>query len=209
MDALRFLRAAPRRFAALSRLQRQQGADGRDRGSSFLTARFSLPSRRSESGDVRKNILRRTRGVLRDAAVLRRRFWSPSHCKERGKGRGGGDERILHFIYRALQLLMELGGGGKVLQREQCDSADKRWSENGIFASIPMQLNRELPGRNISRLFSLCELSLLSSVLQNRALQTNPVDQEARSQTLSKGREGIKALAAPTQSRDLAGYWTP
>lgn len=63
-----------------------------------------------------------------------------------------------------------------MLQREKCDSADKRWSENGIFTSIQMQPYRELPGRNISGFFTICELPLLSSVLQNGALQTNHVN---------------------------------
>jgi len=98
-----------------------------------------------------------------------------------------------------------------VPQREKCDSADKRWAENGVFSSIQMQPYRELPGRNISSFFPVCELPLLLSVLQNGALQTNHENEEARSQsqTISKGGEGIKALAAPTQSGDLAGDWTP
>lgn len=60
-------------------------ADGRE-GATVLTAKFSLPSRGNKSRNVRRNILRRTRGVLRDAAVLCMRFWSPSHCKEKKRG---------------------------------------------------------------------------------------------------------------------------
>lgn len=44
-------------------------ADGRG-GATVLTAKFSLPSHGNTPGNVRRNILRRTRGVLRDAAVL-------------------------------------------------------------------------------------------------------------------------------------------
>lgn len=45
------------------------------------------------------------------------------------------------------------------------------------------------------------------SVPPNRALRTNRVKEEATSQTVSKGGKGIKALAAPTQSRDFG--WLP
>lgn len=60
-------------------------ADGRDRAT-VLTAKFSLPSRSIKPGNVRRNILRRTRGVLRDAAVLCLQVWAPSCCSEEEGG---------------------------------------------------------------------------------------------------------------------------
>lgn len=96
------------------------------------------------------------------------------------------------------------GAGRKALQGEKCNRADQRCSENAAGDAVL----GELPGRNISRLFSACELPLLRSVPQDGALQTDHGKQEDRSQIISKGGERIKALAAPTQSGDLAGYWT-
>lgn len=86
-------------------------------------------------------------------------------------------ERILHFIYkafRALQLLKELEE--KCYRERNVTVQTKGGLKNGIFTSIQMQPYRELPGRNISGFFTICELPLLSSVPQNGALQTNHVN---------------------------------
>lgn len=101
-------------------------------------------------------------------------------------------------MFRALWLLTELEG--------------KRYRERNVTEQTKGALKTlqemQLPGRNISRLLLACKLPLLRSVPQDGALQTDHGKQEARSQIISKGGEEIKALAAPTQSGDLAGYWT-
>lgn len=60
----------------------KHGADGRE-GATVPTAKSWLPSRGNKSRNVRRNTLRRTRGVLRDTAVLCMRLWSSSLCKEK------------------------------------------------------------------------------------------------------------------------------
>ena len=85
-------------------------------------------------------------------------------------------ERILHFIYkafRALRLLKELE---EKCYRERNVTVQTKGGLQMAYSLAYKCSPRELPGRNISRLFPVCELPLLLSVPQNGALQTNHVN---------------------------------
>lgn len=100
---------------------------------------------------MRRNTLRRTRGVLRDAAVLCVRLWSLSHCKEKKAG-------FLHFIYkalRALRLLEELEG--KCYGERNVTVQTKGGQKNAPFTGVRTLPCKELPGRNIP---GLCQVPL-------------------------------------------------